>query len=238
MVDLIKNEKGGTEKVNKQIIKNKTKSGQKSEDDFARFCYEKGISFISLDENSVEREKFLKNPKGKCPDFFCTKNNLSMFVEVKTHTLLTNMAREKSMRDKYSASKSGSSSITMLSGPFNPVPELKVPFKEYLRDSSDKFKNIKSEHGFPRVLLLSGFHIERFDVHAVFSGKYEGYKKVDDKLVYIGMVKEHNGLFDSTGSNVSAVVYWNAHSKRYEGIENHNSLIKLSSEDFQVFFAG
>lgn len=203
------------------------------ERNFEDFCNKSGIEFIRLDQDKEAQGRILKNPCGKIPDFLCQKGNKHIFVEVKTHTLLTNEARNKAMILTIQAKKAAGLNGTTIFEPFDPIPELKIPFEGYLRDASKKFKNIKEEYNFSRILLLYGMHVERFDAHAVFLGAYPSFR-IDGS--YAGLKKEHPGLFDSTGSNVSALVYWSPDLKRYEGIANPRARFLLSEEDFRLFF--
>ncbi len=196
---------------------------------FETFCNKNRIEFIHLDRDKKARKKFLKTPAGKSPDFICQKNNKNIFVEIKTHTLLTNEARNKTMIQTIQAKKAAGLSGTTIFSPFDPTPELKIPFEGYLRDASKKFKNIKDEYSFPRVLLLDGIQIVKTDICRIFLGK----NLCVDNGEYI---KECRGLLDSTGSNVSAIVYWDEYSNMYCGIENPKAKIIFSKEDFKEFF--
>lgn len=205
--------------------------GKSAETNFETFCKKNGIFCERLEDEPVTRKRILKNPEGKCPDFLCIKNGSQIVVEVKSHTLLTNEARNKAMKEIIQAKRAAGLSGTTIFGPFDPLPELKVPFRGYLRNASEKFRNIKQEYEFPRILLLDG--VNRFDAHAVFLGAYPSFRRSGD---YAGLSKEHKGLFDSTGSNVNALVYWDTDLKRYEGIENPRTKILLSEDDFRNFF--
>lgn len=221
--------------VNKKLSAKQFRQKQANsyELNFENFCSENGIGFIRLDRDKEAQERFLENPRGKSSDFLCQKNDKHIFVEVKTHTLLTNEARNKAMVQTIQAKKAAGLSGTTLFEPFDPIPELKVPFEGHLRDASKKFKNVKEEYNYPRILLLYGMHVERFDAHAVFLGAYPSFR-MDGS--YAGLKKEHKGLFDSTGSSVSALVYWSPDLKRYEGIANPRAKIILSEEYFRLFF--
>jgi len=217
---------------------NRQQKGLSSEIIFEKFCNKNGVSCIWLERDNEARIKFLENPQGKCPDFLCSKDNNQIFVEVKTHTLLTNMAREKIVNRKIIEFKAAGLSGGPTSEPFDPIPELKVPFEGYLRKASEKFKNIDNKNKFPRVLLLDGFLLGGFDIPVIFLGVYPSYRKdyKENNLVYVGLSKKHFGLFDSTGSNVSAIVYWNKNLKRYEGMANPRARIALLENDFKKFF--
>lgn len=209
------------------------KQADSDECNFEKFCINGKIKFIRLDKNKEAQIKFLHNPRGKSPDFWCQKNDRCVFVEIKTHTLLTNEARKKVMTQIVQTKKAAGLSGTTIFNPFDPIPELNVPFEGYLRDSSKKFKNIKSEYAFPRILLLSSFSAENHDIPAIFLGAYPSFLK---NGAYAGLSKIHRGLFDFTGSNVSALVYWSTDQKRYGGIANPHAKILLSEEDFRLFF--
>ncbi len=207
--------------------------GSFAEFDFEKFCKENGISCVLLEKDQEAREKVLKDSKSKCPDFLCVKNGCQIFVEVKTHTLFTNEARNRMMSKIVQTKKAAGLSGTTIFDSFDPRPELKVPFEGYLRDTSKKFKNIKGEFNFPRILLLKSSFVENRDFPAIFWGAYPSFR-MDG--TYAGLSKTHRGLFDSTGSNVSAVVYWNRDLKRYEGVANLKAQIPLLDGDFKIFF--
>jgi hypothetical protein len=215
----------------------KKQKGESGEQKFEEFCKQSKISCIYLEKEGDIRRKFLENRNGKCPDFLCSKGNKNIVVEVKTHTLLTNMAREKFINRRIEELRAAGIRSGITSEPFDPIPELKIPFEGYLRDASDKFKNLKIKD-YPRVLFLDGFGIKWLDVHAIFRGEYPAYRKdyKKNELVYVGFSKTHKGLFDSTGSNVSAVIYWEPNLKRYEGVSNPNAQAILSEQDFKHFF--
>jgi len=166
---------------------------------FYSFCRENKLSYVYLDTDNAKKEIFLKNPGGKSPDFLCYKNSKNIFVEVKTHTILTSESRHKKMVQAVLEKKNKGLSGTTIFEPFNPIPELKVVFDGYLRSSSRKFKNIKDDYNFPRVLLLDGIQIEEIDICRIYLGLYWN---VDEKK----FIKKHSGLLDSTGSSVSAIV--------------------------------
>src|SRR3989344_1420817 len=169
--------------------------GESHETKFISFCSKNKIKCIYLDANTEKKKKYLKDQQGKSPDFLCQKNNKSIFVEIKTHTLLTNEARNSKMLKTIKAKKSLGLSGTTIFEPFDPLPELKGVFEGYLRGASKKFKNIKDKYSFQRVLFL-----------------------------------------DSTGSNVSAIVYWAENLNQYRGIQNPKARILLSEIDFKNFF--
>lgn len=200
---------------------------------FEMFCSKNGIEFICLDKDSTGREKFLKEPSGKSPDYLCQKDGQSIFVEVKTHTLLTNEARNREMIKTIQKKKAAGMSGTTIFPLSDPIPELASPYGGYLRNASKKFKNIKEEYIFPRILLLNVLSFRVSDVRAVFSGLYPSFRQDGS---FAGFSKVHRGLLDSTGSSVSALVYWNVDMKRYECLANHRAQILLSEDDFKRFF--
>lgn len=207
--------------------------GSDSEFSFEKFCKERNILCTRLEQDETARKEFLKDSNGKCPDFLCFNNGIQIFVEVKTHTLLTNEARNKEMTQIIQAKQSAGLSGTTMFEPFDPRPELKIVFEGYLRNASNKFKNIKEIHKFPRVLLLRSHHANEFDIQAIFLGAYPSFNRGGK---FAGFKKTHNGLFDSTGSNVSAVIYWNDEQKRFNGRGNPKAVILLSDKDFKKFF--
>lgn len=197
---------------------------------FESYCNNKNIEFIPLDSsNRNVKENFLKDPNGMCPDYLCMKNNKSIFVEVKTHTILTNESRNKQMTQAILAKKSSGPSGTTIFLPFDPTPELTTPFKGYLRKAGKKFKNIKDQYNFPTVLLLDGIHIEQTDINRIFAG----FNWDVDKEKFC---KTHQGLLDSTGSNVSAIVYWVDDLSRYLVLANGEAKVLLLETDSRDFF--
>lgn len=207
--------------------------GSNAESSFERLCEENGIICIKIEGDGTKRQEFLEDANGKCPDFLCEKNENRFFVEVKTHTLLTNEARNREMTQIILAKKSAGLSGAIMFDPFDPRPELKGVFEGYLRDASNKFKNIKKIFKFPRVLLLNSHHANEFDIQAIFWGAYPSFYQGGE---YAGLKKEHRGLFDSTGTNVSAVIYWNDDEKRFEGRGNPRAIFPLSNDDFKKLF--
>nr|MDA3815212.1 hypothetical protein [Patescibacteria group bacterium] len=116
------------------------------------------------------------------------------------------------------------------------VKELEAPLKTFLKNSSAKFKNLKNELSQPRILFINGVFGARFNINALFLGVYDSYKKENGKLVYAGLNKTKKGLLESTGSNVSAVIYWNKEASRFYGISNQNATISFSEKAFKNFF--
>lgn len=201
---------------------------------FEIFCSKNGIELICLDKDTTGREKFLKEPSGKSPDYLCQKDGQSIFVEVKTHTLLTNEARNREMIQTIQKKKAAGMSGTTIFQLSDPILELKSPFVGYLKSASKKFKNIKEEYSFfPRILLLNVCSFRISDVRAVFSGLYPSFRQDGN---FAGFSKVHPGLLDSTGKSVSALVYWNADTKRYECLANSRAQIILLEGNFKRFF--
>jgi hypothetical protein len=202
--------------------------GKSYETKFIDFCSKNKIKCIYLDTSIKEKKKYLKNKQGKSPDFLCQKNNKSIFVEIKTHTLLTNEARNNEMLQIIKTKKSNGLSGTTIFKPFDPLPELKGVFEGYLRGASRKFKNIKEEYSFPRILLLDGIQVEEIDICRIFLGKlWDVYGKT--------YIKKEIGLLES--SNVSAIIYWVESLNKYKGVENHKAKFPLSEIGFNNFFA-
>lgn len=209
------------------------KKGSDAEFNFEKFCEENGIVCTGLEGDETKRQGFLEDANGKCPDFLCEKNEVRFFVEVKTHTLLTNEARNREMTQIILAKKLAGLSGTTMFDMFDPRPELSGVFEGYLRDASNKFKNVKKIFKFPRVLLLNSHHAIEFDIQAIFWGAYPSFYQ-GGKCA--GLKKKHRGLFDSTGTNVSSVIYWNDDEKRFEGRGNPRAIFPLSEGDFKKFF--
>ena len=216
--------------------KYKQQKAEQSEINFSDFCKQRKTECIALDNIKFQRQKFLIKPNGKCPDFWCKKDNQEIFVEVKTLTNLTNAKREKQINKKIEEGIKIGKNFIRTSEMFNPTIELKGPFETFLRSASSKFKNIRKNYNFPKILLLCDVINIRFECHAIFLGAYDSYSKVDGKLKYVGMRKKKRGLFDKTGSNVSALIFWNKEAKCFNGIANPKAKIEFSEDDFNLFF--
>jgi len=218
---------------NRNVKKIKQNKAIEAEVMFEEYCKEHNVEYIKLD-NYNKRDEFLINPNGKSPDFYCKKNGKEIFVEVKMLTNLTNAKREKiMMEDAKQTHDKGS-----LVGPmrmFNPDEELQGPMETFLKSSSSKFKNLKFDY--PKILLLNGFfgNID-FAIHSIFLGAYDSFSKKNGKLEFVGKRKIKRALFDKTGSNVSAVIYWNKEENRYNGVGNPNAKIFFPEEFFNIFF--
>jgi hypothetical protein len=211
-----------------------------SELNFENFCQKNNIEYKKIDDSKsyVWKKKFLKNVHGKCPDFWCKIKNKEIFVEIKTLTNLTNEKREISIEKEIKKIKNNGLPGGMVSEVFSPTPEIEGPFTTFLKDSSSKFKNLKDELSQPRILFINkifGSNI-RFAINALFLGAYDSYKKESGKLVYAGLNKTKRGLFDKTGSNVSAVIYWNKERKHFQCAANSSAKISFSGDYFNAFF--
>ncbi len=220
------------------MIKYKQQKAKKSEIDFSDFCKQRKIEYEVLDnlDNKFQRRKFLINPNGKCPDRWCRKKNQEIFVEVKTLTNITNAKREKQINEAIKNGLRNGQNIIQTSEVFNPIPELKGPFETFLRDASSKFKNIKNNYNFPKILLLNNVINIRFACYSIFLGEYDSYSKINGELEYVGMRKKERGLFDKTGSSVSALVFWDKEAECFNGIANPKAKIEFSVKNFNLFF--
>lgn len=225
-----------TKKLGKEM--SRMEKSKKSEDNFFDFCSKNKISCQKLDniESDISKNKYLNNPKGNCPDFLITKGDLSCFVEVKTLTNFTNAKREKEIDKKRELLQQSCQSGVLVSDVIDFTSELKGPFRTFVQSASAKFKNIKPEYLYPRILLLDGFTVDEHSVNAIFNGSYRSYIKVNNKLQCIGFQRKKSGLFDKTGSNISAVIYFNQNNDRYFGVENSRAVVKFSEECFYHFF--
>jgi len=216
-------------------LRKKTKQGlaQKTEVDFEGFCRRNGICYEKIDEpkNMVSKKKFLRDVEGKCPDFWCKKNGKEIFVEVKTLTNLTNQKREESMEKLIEENRSKSLPCVEV---FDPTPEIRGPFKGFLKKASKKFKNLRCDLVQPRILFIDGmFEIDRFTINTLFLGAYDTY---NTKLTYTGLRKKEKGLFDETGSNVSAVMYWNEQVGYFQYAINPKAKISFTEDFFSAIF--
>ena len=205
--------------------KYKQQKAEQSEINFSDFCQQRKIEYVKLDalSNKFQRKKFLKDENSDCPDFWCKKNNQEIFVEVKT---LTNLANEKIERKIKERTEQGLKERKPLINDihffpvhklFNAGVELRGPLETDLKTTSSKFKNIKPEYNYAKILLLCDVI---FPVH---------------KSIFIGTSKKR-GLFDKTGSNVSALVFWNKRAKRFNGIANPKARIEFTENSFNLFF--
>lgn len=219
------------------MIKYKQQKAKKSEINFSDFCEQRKIKCVALDnlDNKFQRQKFLIKPNSKCPDFWCQKNNQEIFVEVKTLTNITNAKREKQMDEEIKKGLKDGKKIIKLPD-FDPIPEFKGPLENFLKDASSQFKNIKEDYNFPKILLLCDVITASFSCNIIFSGEYNSYSKIDGKLTCVGMRKKERGLFDKTGSSVSALVFWNKEAGRFNGIANPKAKIEFSEDNFNLFF--
>ena len=203
----------------------KQKKATRSEKIFQKFCVEKKIDCKRLDEPHTLflRKQILKDPAGKCPDFICLKGSEKIFVEVKTLTNFTNAAREKRIEQKIVEA-------------FDLIPELKGPLRNFLKDASNKFKNIKEECDCPGVMYLDGVFGAPETIPVVYAGVCHTYVKVGGELKYVGRTKTQRSLFDERGSHVSAIVWYNDEKKRFECLENSKARVKLTEGIFSFFF--
>jgi hypothetical protein len=225
--------------THKQKNQLKQQKAVNTEADFENFCQKNDIIHIKMDrlENTEPRRMLLKNKDGKCPDFWCKKDGKEIFVEMKTLTNLTNEKREKMIEKATEKIVTEKRPFGMVSGVFDPIPEMQGPFTTMLKDASKKFKNLKDELETPRILFLHGiFFNARFTIHAIFLGAHDSYRKENGKLVYAGLTKGKTGLFDKTGSNVSAIVYWNKESDCFCALENPKAKLHFSEDIFETFF--
>jgi|GEM_PF-5965596 len=213
------------------MIRKKQLKQEKAKDSeilFENFCKKNSIECEKVDSflNKNLRSKFLIKQNGKCPDFWCKKNGEEIFVEIKTITNLTNQKREH-----YLDEVSGKNVPIDV---FNPADELKGPLETFLKDASKKFKNLKKDINQPRILFIEGiFANSRFILRKVFLGVCDSYKRGG---IYDGLKKVNVGLFDKTGSNVSAIIYWDKESNCFGGIENFKAKIFFSDNKFDIFF--
>lgn len=203
----------------------KESKAKNSEHKIIEFCLQNWITCIKLDEElgSVKSE-YLKRKQWKCPDFYCEINWNSLFIEVKTITNTTNDAREKKIKE-------------WIIEVFEPQIELIWPMTSLLKDASEKFKNIKSEYKhIPKILFITGiFWEQEHFINSIFWGIYEAYKFTSSKEGDWWWIKNTRWLFDSTGSNVSAIVYWNDSTEQLNCLANHNAVTSFDEESFYNF---
>jgi len=224
----------------------KQQTAKKFEIGFSDFCDDNVIEFERLDDSGSEfqRGNFLIDINGESPDFWCRKDNQEMFVEVKTLVNITNDKRERQMNKAIESGRKEGKSYFPICAPFNLIPELMGPLESSLKKASSQFKNIKEEFDFPRILLLSNVLGINSNALAIFLGypfyiskqkmSLGTYFEVGKNFQYID--KLERGLFDKTGSNVSAVVFWNKEAQCFNGIANPLAKIKFSESSFSLFF--
>lgn len=201
--------------------KYKQQKAEQSEIDFFKLCEQRKINCVKLDDsaNELQRQTFLTDQKGKCPDFLCEIKDKSIFVEIKTQTHFPNAKREKFIEEYNDASRRAGNSIHS-SGSFDYTTELEGFFKGILKDTNEKFKNIKEEYKYPRIMFLNG--VFRIELIA--------------RTSFLGATEE--GVFYKTGSNVSALVFENKEVKCFDYIANPKAKteIYLSKKIFDLFF--
>lgn len=225
-----------TKRLKKQFKQQKARD---TEIIFEEFCQKNAFEYGKIDDpkNSSLKSKFLKEPSGKCADFWCKKEGKEIFVEIKTLTNLTNQKREESIDKAIDEIKAKGLPGGMTSEAFDPTVELEGPFTTFLKDASSKFKNLKDGLQQPRILFINGVFVNmRFTSQALFLGAYDSYKKEGGELVYAGLRKKKDGLFDKTGANVSAIIYWDKESDQFFVLSNPKAKIFFSEEEFKTFF--
>lgn len=214
--------------------KDKQQKAERSEIEFSNFCGRKGIECIKLDkkENKFLRKKFLINPDGDCPDFWCKKNNEEIFVEVKT---LINIVKDETQKrmDEYveRVLKDKSGFVRIKIDPLKKEYEKRL--ENNLRSASKQFKNIKERYNYPKILLSANVVSSRFILNANFLGAYDSCSK---NRKYVGLQKKERGFFDKTGSNVSALIYWSEENNCYNRIQNPKAKIEFTEDNFYLFF--
>jgi len=204
----------------------KESKAKNSEQKLIDFFLQNWINYIKLDEEQENiKSKYLQNKQWKCPDFYCEINGGRLFIEVKTITNTTNASREEKIKK-------------WINEVFNPQIEFIWPMTSLLKDTSEKFKNIKSEYRhIPKILFINGiFWEQEHFINSIFWGIYEAYKFTSQKEGSWWWIKNAQWLFDSTGSNVSAVIYWNEAMQQLNCLANHNATTPLTEESFYGFF--
>lgn len=213
------------------IKKYEKQKSEKSEIDFSDFCKQRKTECMALDNNEVLRKNFLINSGGKCPDFWCQKDEQKIFVEIKYFANLTNAAREKRINEL----KGGQALF------FSAVPELKRVLKHDLDDATKKFKNINAEYNcLPRILLTChDYKILEGRAESIFLGypfTYPNKKRyVEPGNNFHYHNQEEKGLFHKR-KTISAVIYWNHSTCCFNGIANLDADIKFSEKEFNLFF--
>ena len=107
-----------------------------------------------------------------------------------------------------------------------------------LKDASEKLKNIRTDYkSIPRILFITGiFWEQKHFICSVFWGIYETGVFNGEEIDYWEWRKQEKWLFDCTGSNVSAIVYWNDSTEGLECLANYNATINFKEEYFYNFF--
>ena len=196
-------------------MSSKIQESQKTENDFSNYCKGSGISCYKLDDIGGQsfRAKYLEIPDSNCPDFLIEKSDKRCFVEVKTLTNFTNAKREKEINTRREFLQKNHRSGIVLNDTIDFYSELWGPFTTFIRSSSRKFKNIRENYKYPRLLLVGGFNVDQIRMSALFHGSYLSYDLTLGK--WVGLQKKKMGLFDKIGSSISAVIYWNEDFDRY-----------------------
>lgn len=217
----------------------KKEASEKTENNFSNYCKQNNILCIKLDsiENAPFRKKYLINDTGFCPDFLITKENFSCFVEAKTLTNLTNEKREKEIDKRREFLQKNHQSGILTEGVVDVFSELYGPFRTFIQSAGKKFKNIKSEFSFPRLLLLNGINVDQITINAVFSGMFVTYKLIENNTQCVGFQKSKRGILDSSGSSISAIIHWNRDQNRYFCLENSRATPRFIESNFLHFFS-
>lgn len=195
---------------------------QKSEEDFKVFCGKNKIECVKLDSpQSISlRKKFLKNPNGSTPDFWCRKNKKEIFVEIK---FLTNKEILDPKND----------------GMVLDVKEIyEKTLDSDLRKSRKKFKNIKEIFKSPKIVIIYGMISPRYHIESILLEVYPTYIKSKGKLVSLGNKKNINkeSFFDKRGGDISAFIAWDDKNNIFCGAGNPNTKIPFLEEDYDLFF--
>jgi len=207
-----------------------------TENSFEQYCQKNDIEYLKLDlqKNEAARKKYLTKPTKKCPDFWCKKEGKEIFVEIKTLTNFTNQKRQTIIDARIKKIRANKLYGGFISEPFDPNIELEIPFTTYLKDASNKFKNINTTFRHPRILFIDGIKIPgvSFSMNSIFHGTHPSFTRNG-----VGkLIKTKHSLFDKTGSNVSALIYWNEDENCFFGLENYNAQISFPDDYFKNFF--
>ena len=210
----------------KSVKSHQELKAKNSENKLIKFFLQNKVTYIKLDEeNEINKSEFLIDSKWKCPDFYWNINWEELFIEVKTITNTTNQSREEKIRK-------------WITEVFEPRTEFIWPMESLLKDTSNKFKNISTKYKeIPRILFVDGiFWEQKHFICSIFWGIYETYTLTWESSGNWGWRKSERWLLDRTGSNISAIIYWNEPTNQLECLANYNSIVPYNENSFYYFF--
>lgn len=189
---------------------------QEAENNFSNYCKKNSISCLKLDFDlvSFDKSNYLKDITGKSPDFFCEKNWLGAFVEIKT------FLKTQKFCDNIKSLKKFKNIVKMK----DYLSSWDVIDDDTLNDISLKFDNINNTSWYPSV----AFFYMRFEEKDIFKKDLEILRK---KHWFSYRITKRG--FDK---NISALIYLNYDLWFFEIVRNSLSPIQLSNEALEDLF--